>query len=63
MLPDVGVAGQECSEAGHEAVRRVRKPHGLIIAAVLTMGRQFFEQDARVGDIEYPEPRSVEGLV
>jgi len=54
VLPDVGVAREECSEAGHQAVGRVRKPYGLIIAAVLPMSGQFFEQDPRVNQIEYP---------
>src|SRR5580698_7458097 len=54
VLPDVGVAREECSEAAHEAVGGVREPHCLIIAAVLPMGRQFLEQDARVYEIEYP---------
>jgi len=62
VLPDVGVAREECSEAGHEAVGRVRKPYGLIIAAILPMGGQFFEQNARVGEIENPQAPLVGGL-
>jgi len=54
VLPDVGVARKEGPEAAHEAVGCVREPHGLIVATVLPMGRQFFEQDARVYQIEYP---------
>src|SRR4051794_25606341 len=55
MLPAIDVACEERSETGHKTVGCVRKSYGLVIPAILPVCRQFFEKDAHVGKIEYPE--------
>lgn len=54
VLPDVGVARLEHSEAGHQTPWLVRKPDRAVIAGILAVRDQFLKQYAGVDQIEDP---------